>query len=58
VITITEVPSSNEVGQAEKVHILESFDDSDPDSETLSERLRSIDAYNEVGQGSEPVGGE
>jgi len=32
---------------AEKVHILDTFVESDAESDTLSERLRRIDAYND-----------
>ena len=46
------------VDQAEKVHIPDSFDESDADSETLSDKLRHIDAYTEVGQGSKQNGEE
>lgn len=37
---------------AEKVHVPDSFEDSDDESLTLSEKLRSIDAYTEVAQSS------
>lgn len=36
------------VDQDEKVHIPDSFDESDADSETLSDKLRGIDAYADV----------
>jgi len=37
------------------VHIPDHFDESDAESETLSEKLRKIDAYHEVGQGGSQV---
>jgi len=40
---------SEMVDQNEKVHIPESFDESDADNETLSDKLRRIDVYTEVG---------
>jgi hypothetical protein len=39
----------------EKVHILDSFVESDAESEALSERLRKIDAYNDEEQGGSQV---
>jgi hypothetical protein len=38
--------------QNDKVHIPETFDDSDAESETLSEKIRRIDGYGDLGQGS------
>lgn len=38
--------------QADKVHILDTFEDSDAESETLSERLRKIDACDDNNQGN------
>ena len=39
--------------QVDRVHIPDNFDDSDAESESLSDRLRRIGAYTEVGQGSQ-----
>ena len=36
--------------QVDRVHIPDNFDDSDAESESLSDRLRRIGAYTEVGQ--------
>jgi hypothetical protein len=41
--------SNTDDGSAEKVLIPDHVEESDADSETLSEKLRKIDAYNEVG---------
>ena len=39
--------------QVDRVHIPDNFDDSDAESESLSDRLRRIGAYTEVGQRSQ-----
>jgi hypothetical protein len=44
--------------QNEKVHIPDNFEESDADSETLSEILRSIDAYTEVIPGTRSKEGQ
>jgi hypothetical protein len=44
--------------QNEKVHIPDTFEDSEADSESLSEKLRSIDAYNDGTLGSNSKGGQ
>ena len=58
VVAAAVATPSDVVGQAEKVHIPDSFDDSDADSETLSDKLWRIDACTEVRQGSKQSGGE
>lgn len=40
----------NENGEAEKVHIPDSFVDSDDESDTMSDKLRNIGAYGDEGQ--------
>lgn len=46
------MPQKNvEESSDEKVNIPDTFDDSDAESDTLSEKLRKIDAYNGDGQG-------
>jgi hypothetical protein len=57
VVVAADQPSEM-VDQNEKVHIPDSFDDSDAESETLSDKLRRIDAYTKVGQGSKQPGKE
>lgn len=37
--------------QGEKVHIPDSFDDSDAESDTLSEKIRRLEGYGDLGQG-------
>lgn len=41
------LPGNDEEESADRVHIPTSFDESDTESDTLSEKLRKIDAYNE-----------
>lgn len=54
--TVVEHPKKNFVSVneicAEKVHILDTFEESDAESEKLSERIRKLDGYGEVGQSS------
>lgn len=44
-------PQANEAGEEEKVQIPDTFDDSDIESEMLSDKLKKIDAYGDSGQG-------
>lgn len=51
----TVIENSNKaviVSPEEKVHIPDNFDDSDADSETLSDKIRKLDGYGEIGQSS------
>jgi hypothetical protein len=57
VVVSTDQPSEV-MDQNERVHIPEFFEDSDADSETLSDKPRRIDAYNEVGQSSKQPSGK
>jgi len=43
--------------QAEKVHIPDRFDDSDAESESLSEKIRKLEGYGDLGQGTSKQGG-
>lgn len=43
---------------AEKVHIPDTFNDLDAESETLSDKIRKLDGYGDVGQGSSKQYGE
>lgn len=56
-VSITEM-LSEVLEQSEKVHIPDTFEDSDADNESLSDKLRRIDAYNETGQGSKQAMGK
>jgi len=46
---------SARIDDGEKVHIPNNFDDSDFDSETLSDRIRQLEGYGDLGQGPNKV---
>lgn len=57
-IEVVHPQQGNNDDLEDKVNIPEGFEDSDAESETLSDKLRKIDAYTEPGQSSKQKGGK